>query len=66
MKKLKLNGVGDMLTKDQMKQITGGLYGTTGCNLYCASNYDCMTYSSCLICNYVYTGNGYSRVCTNH
>ena len=62
MKKLKLNGIGDMLTKDQMKQVKGGLY-STGCGVRCGTNYDCMTYTSCHTCSWINTIYGLTWMC---
>jgi len=61
MKKLKLSGIGNMLTKDQMKKIQGGLYGP-GCGEFCMTDYDCFTYSTCRVCHGY---NGVNHYCSN-
>lgn len=48
MKKLNLNlkGIGEMLTKEQMRSVVGGDYGNDPCKSECASDVDCARYPS--------------------
>ncbi|SEM79469.1 hypothetical protein SAMN05192574_101835 [Mucilaginibacter gossypiicola] len=60
--KLKMEGISEMLTKDQMKKISGGYSGA--CGSYCDTGAQCTTPDRCF--NYCYGGGGlfYQGVCT--
>jgi len=57
--KLKLDGIAEMLTKQQMKKITGG-YDV--CDDECETDADCAKYPSTPHCKQVVVSGGY---CTN-